>query len=550
MNRDLRIDCVYAPDNPPSFYKHPYPVDHIKMFGFETYLSQIIDAPEPVLAYMCDTFYVHTIPVHRDKEVTDAEMKQIQANLPKIKSFYTQDVHYSIQTSRYDPDKRIITTQPIRKPLYMTTTGQLSRKNELQDKLGETTREITDIENQVETFNDEEQRLRTEIEALRREKQGLADVSGTRKKLESSIKIKNARLLDASKSSFNLEEEERKCQEQINLIQENRIQMSDKLSNMIKSLKDNTKEHILLNIKKVQQALKKADHLKNIRKYKDEIDRHESMAKEFTLAENEYKRTATELLNDVESMLGHKLQELPLSMKNRLMDGTDEEHAIQKIQTQLHEFQAKLELCIATDPQTIKQYTERNKEIEGVHGEMEKEAMSNQNTQAKIDHLKKLWLVPLKELLEEVNNRFSDYFKQISCSGEVKLSIDDFAGEDEFDKYGVTINVKFRDEEELQQLTAFHQSGGERSVSTILYLMALQEHAQSPFRVVDEINQGMDSHYERCVFDFITSSASKPHTSQYFLLSPKLLPSLKFSADMAIHFICNGPGIGKISSHY
>jgi structural maintenance of chromosomes protein 5 len=49
--------------------------------------------------------------------------------------------------------------------------------------------------------------------------------------------------------------------------------------------------------------------------------------------------------------------------------------------------------------------------------------------------------------------------------------------------------VKFREAEELQVLNAQRQSGGERSVSTILYLVALQGVAACPFRVVDEINQ-------------------------------------------------------------
>ncbi len=34
--------------------------------------------------------------------------------------------------------------------------------------------------------------------------------------------------------------------------------------------------------------------------------------------------------------------------------------------------------------------------------------------------------------------------------------------------------VKFRDEEEMQLLTANRQSGGERAVCTILYIIALQ----------------------------------------------------------------------------
>ena len=49
--------------------------------------------------------------------------------------------------------------------------------------------------------------------------------------------------------------------------------------------------------------------------------------------------------------------------------------------------------------------------------------------------------------------------------------------------------VKFRDNESLRELTSHYQSGGEKSVATVLYMMALQELTQCPFRCVDEINQ-------------------------------------------------------------
>ena len=59
----------------------------------------------------------------------------------------------------------------------------------------------------------------------------------------------------------------------------------------------------------------------------------------------------------------------------------------------------------------------------------------------------------------------------------------------DFGQYSVKISVKFRDSEQLQPLNAQRQSGGERSVSTMLYLMSLQGITACPFRVVDEINQ-------------------------------------------------------------
>jgi Fe-S cluster assembly ATPase SufC len=94
--------------------------------------------------------------------------------------------------------------------------------------------------------------------------------------------------------------------------------------------------------------------------------------------------------------------------------------------------------------------------------------------------------------------------------------------------------------ESLQVLTAQRQSGGERAVSTIFYLMALQDLARSPFRVVDEINQGMDPRNERMVHERMVDIACRERTSQYFLITPKLLNDLKFHPKMMVHCIASG----------
>jgi hypothetical protein len=92
----------------------------------------------------------------------------------------------------------------------------------------------------------------------------------------------------------------------------------------------------------------------------------------------------------------------------------------------------------------------------------------------------------------------------------------------------------------LSILNAHRQSGGERAVSTIFYLMALQDLAQSPFRVVDEINQGMDPRNERMVHERMVDIACQERTSQYFLITPKLLTGLKFHPKMKVHVINSG----------
>ena len=64
--------------------------------------------------------------------------------------------------------------------------------------------------------------------------------------------------------------------------------------------------------------------------------------------------------------------------------------------------------------------------------------------------------------------------------------------------------------------------------------------AQAPFRVVDEINQGMDPRNERMVHERMVEIACREHTSQYFLITPKLLTGLRYDERMRVLCIASG----------
>ena len=135
-----------------------------------------------------------------------------------------------------------------------------------------------------------------------------------------------------------------------------------------------------------------------------------------------------------------------------------------------------------------------------------------------------------------------------------------------------TLNVtSYREHEPLTTLDSHRQSGGERAVSTIFYLMSLQSLTKSPFRVVDEINQGMDPRNERLVHkrmvgiacgivdrptnNTTTSQRDEESSdreevdrddytgrggSQYFLITPKLLHNLTYERGMRVLCIASG----------
>jgi len=91
--------------------------------------------------------------------------------------------------------------------------------------------------------------------------------------------------------------------------------------------------------------------------------------------------------------------------------------------------------------------------------------------------------------------------------------------QEDYEKYGVRIRVKFRDTEQLSELTPYQQSGGERSVSTVLYMISLQELTRCPFRCVDEINQVVLTHRQQLyVFQMMIRLQLRSSISEEFFV--------------------------------
>ncbi|XP_062340781.1 structural maintenance of chromosomes protein 5 [Osmerus eperlanus] len=211
---------------------------------------------------------------------------------------------------------------------------------------------------------------------------------------------------------------------------------------------------------------------------------------------------------------------------------------LDEIDAMLNEERSRADCFTGLSENVVDEYNRREQEIRTLEAELTETSSSLDTYRQTISEAKERWLNPLKQLVEQINERFSDFFRSMQCAGEVDLHSEN---EEEYDKYGIRIRVKFRSSTQLHELTAHHQSGGERSVSTMLYLMALQELNRCPFRVVDEINQGMDPVNERRVFDIVVRTACRGTTSQYFFITPKLLQNLNYADEMTILTVYNGP---------
>ncbi|KAA1477744.1 P-loop containing nucleoside triphosphate hydrolase protein [Dentipellis sp. KUC8613] len=215
--------------------------------------------------------------------------------------------------------------------------------------------------------------------------------------------------------------------------------------------------------------------------------------------------------------------------------GAAHERDADEIRDELETQNQKLELVLQTNPGVVEQYERRKAEIETLTKKVAEREKKAGKVEKAIKIARDSWEPALTDLVGAIGERFSDAFDRIGCAGEIRIS-----KHEDYDKWAIDILVKFRDNEKLQLLTAQRQSGGERSLTTILYLMSMTEQAHAPFSLVDEINQGMDVRAERTVHNELVKTTCKEDSGQYFLITPKLLPDLMYHPRMKVLCVSNG----------
>ena len=189
----------------------------------------------------------------------------------------------------------------------------------------------------------------------------------------------------------------------------------------------------------------------------------------------------------------------------------------------------------------MERYESAQKEEEELRRTLEKLVAELETHAETVEKQSKQWFSQVQTIIDKVDKNFSEYMEKLHFCGSVT-----FVRKGTFSEYELQLKVSFKQNQDIAVLDGQKHSGGERAVSTIMYLMALQHLINSPFRTVDEINQGMDERNERLVFDqIVQSSTGDSIQSQYFLVSPKLLQGLRSMEheDVTVLMIWNGPGV-------
>ncbi|MDR2846712.1 MAG: chromosome segregation protein SMC, partial [Candidatus Methanoplasma sp.] len=159
----------------------------------------------------------------------------------------------------------------------------------------------------------------------------------------------------------------------------------------------------------------------------------------------------------------------------------------------------------------IEDYDEKKKRHDGLM-----EDVSNLNRQIKdLNELTESLNAQKKGLFmqsyEAVNINFKEIYAQLSGGGEAYMGLED---EDDPFLGGLTINAKPKNGK-LLRLEAL--SGGEKSLTALAFIFAIQEYQPSPFYVLDEVDMFLDSVNAEMVAKRVKESSLKAQFIQVSL---------------------------------
>ncbi|XP_048188729.1 structural maintenance of chromosomes protein 5 isoform X2 [Perognathus longimembris pacificus] len=531
-NKKLRVNAVMAPrvsyaDKAPS-----RSLNELRQYGFFSYLRELFDAPDPVMSYLCCQYHIHEVPVGTERTRERIE-RVIQET--RLRQIYTAEEKYVVKTSFYS-NKVISSNTSLKVAQFLTVTVDLDQRRHLEEQLKEINKKLQAVDSGLIALRDTNRHLEHKDNELRQKKKELLERKTKKRQLEQKISSKLASIKLMEQDACNLEEEERKASTKIKELNIQKAKLVTELTSLVKICTS-------LHMQKVDLILQNTTMISEKNKLESDYVAASSKLRVTEQQFVELDDNRLRLLQKCKELMKRARQVCNLRAEQIVPQEyqtafQDLPNTLDEIDALLTEERSRASCFTGLNPTVVEEYAKREKEIEQLTEELKRKRAELDTYRESISQVKERWLNPLKELVEKINEKFSNFFSSMQCAGEVDLHTEN---EEDYDKYGIRIRVKFRSSTQLHELTPHHQSGGERSVSTMLYLMALQELNRCPFRVVDEINQGMDPINERRVFEMVVNTACKENTSQYFFITPKLLQNLPYSEKMTVLFVYNGP---------
>lgn len=523
--------------------------EELRSYGFDGFLSDFITGPKEVLSMLYNTSKLHTIPISR-LPLSNDQVRRLTSTPPSGKipfmKFVAGDTMYNIQRSRYGSQQSFYVTEKISRSNFFGIQGMSqetkdSIKREIESiikKIDERKHVYEGHRSSAERYTHHATEIRQLIGEIKREQQELVEATKKASQLQTKIEMRKEKAQklerDANKDySLRVQAYEQKIQQKYDVFGDASVSISSALIEMAE--KDNQARLKMINIINLRNRKSAAESLKH------GLERLQVKLKDDY---NRYKREYDEIKQSDAYVEIERQNEAYTDEERTRLAGLAEEYVTNGTFTEatillkIELLRDELSLLTGGDKSSINALKKKLKDIEDAEAYLPELEEKKERLDKQIAEQQEKYEGELSDLVNKISLAFNKRFTKVASDGRVQL-----AKLDRFKDWKLQILVKFREESELKVLDHQSQSGGERAVSTIFFIMSLQGLTDAPFRIVDEINQGMDPKNEQMAHRYLVHTACQNNRSQYFLVTPKLLTGLYYHPDMVVHCIFTGPYI-------
>ncbi|PMP78121.1 MAG: chromosome segregation protein SMC [Sulfurihydrogenibium sp.] len=307
--------------------------------------------------------------------------------------------------------------------------------------------EIKDIENQIKALND---------------------------KKDNNLKI---RIFQIENEKDQINQQIKEKTREIEEIKLNIEDLTKELSQLWKGLKDSEKERDNL----LNQIENTRETIKNLRYQEENIN------KEITILLQE-KAKLQQKLTDIE-------EEIILLKQD--YDGEPIEGDIKQLEKQLKMLEDKRKTIGSVNQKAIEDYEEELKRFNEINEKLSILLQEKKSIEELIESLEEKKLQAFMEVYENVNKNLEKNFKILSPGGKAYLELENETNPLEG---GVLLKAKPRgkDVKRLEMM-----SGGEKTITALAFLFAVQQYRPAPFYYFDEVDAALDDANARKVGQLI-----------------------------------------------
>ncbi|KAI0329648.1 P-loop containing nucleoside triphosphate hydrolase protein [Cubamyces sp. BRFM 1775] len=542
IGRKARINTWFKIQDESKLAPPPVPREEIRALGFDGYAIDFIECPEGLRWFLCSDVRLHRTAIAANPRAVDANRAMEMAARANGANYIIGRVYNQVSRSKYGrrlPQNNTREIQQARMLAAATVDPQIKR--DLMDQLNharESLRAVEDEEKELtrmdgeirathkaykDAYDNIMNRKKAVVDAQRRQQAIQLKLDEYRKKLE---RLQNAKPIDVERNNL---------KQSLLTLAHKRVEIVREYVGLMRSAIKEQEKATRAGLEFIQACANKSALEALCKEQKEEIQEVEAKALKIHAEFKALKEDSKRKLEITKTKYEEVEEDVRASFHEMEAAGEIQAKSSDEWEAELQQRREELDMNMNTNANVVDQYNKRKAEIETLTATIEEREKRILRIEQSIKTARENWQPELEKLVASIGQKFSAAFDRIGCAGEIRIREDE-----DYEKWAIDIMVKFRDHEKLQLLTGERQSGGERSLTTILYLMSLTEEARAPFSLVDEINQGMDQRAERAVHNSLVEVTCRPDSGQYFLITPKLLPDLNYHERMKILCVNNG----------